>query len=98
MPAWEANLLCQIVGQQIEQVLVALLVEQRLVDEFRVCVGLAGRGDGEVEVQCCAGVSWVLLYLNAKGEMLGGLTPVAPGLQTVVDVLVIFVLLDADDD
>ena len=47
----EANLLGQIVRQEIQQILVSLLVQQRLVDEFCVGVGLAGVGDGEVEVQ-----------------------------------------------
>jgi hypothetical protein len=51
LAAWETNLLSQIIGQQIQQFFVALLVEKGLVYELRVfVVGVAGGGDGEVEV------------------------------------------------
>lgn len=50
----EANLLGEIVGQQVEQILVPLLVQQRLVEELGVGIALSGLGDGEVEVQRCS--------------------------------------------
>jgi hypothetical protein len=52
MTPGEANLLGQVIRQQIHQIPVSLVVQQRLVEELGVGVGLAGVGDGEVEVQC----------------------------------------------
>jgi hypothetical protein len=51
MTPGEANLLGQVIRQQIHQIPVSLVVQQRLVEELGVGVGLAGVGDGEVEVQ-----------------------------------------------
>lgn len=54
MAAGEANLLRQIIGQEIEEVGVAVVVEEGLVDEFGVVVGFCCfccGGDGEVEVE-----------------------------------------------
>lgn len=46
----EANLLSQIVRKQIQQILVALFIQQWLVDELCIRVALATLRDGEVEV------------------------------------------------
>jgi hypothetical protein len=50
MPPREANLLSQIVRKQIQQILVALFIQQWLVDELCIRVALATLRDGEVEV------------------------------------------------
>lgn len=51
MSTGEANLLGEIIRQQIQQLPIPLLVQQRLVDKLRVCVTLAALGNGEVKVQ-----------------------------------------------
>lgn len=51
MSTGKANLLGEIIRQQIQQLPIPLLVQQRLVDKLRVCVTLAALGNGEVKVQ-----------------------------------------------
>ena len=60
MVAWKADLLSQIVGQDVNELAIAILVEEGFVREFGVLVAQAGRClgvddaavvvDGEVEV------------------------------------------------
>jgi hypothetical protein len=47
----EANLLSQVIRQQVQQIPIPLLIQQRLVDELGIRVALAALGDGEVEMQ-----------------------------------------------
>lgn len=56
----ETNLLCQIIRQQIQQVPIPLLVQEGLINKFRVGVALACIGDGEVEVQRCVLLAFLL--------------------------------------
>lgn len=50
MSTRETNLLSKIVRQQIKQIFIPLLIQQRLVDELCIRVALAALGDSEVEV------------------------------------------------
>ena len=51
MSTREANLLGEIIRQQIQQLPIPLLVQQRLIDELRIRIALAALGNSKMEVQ-----------------------------------------------
>lgn len=63
MAPGKTNLLCEIIGQKIQQLAIPLLIQQRLVEELGIGIAFAALGDREVEVQ-----SWRVLVYGLCGS------------------------------